>query len=115
MLEAAAKSIDCLINDLNERNTDIAKTGNYFGMASCSVLEPVVYLYKETGCRKYLDFALSIVDSIEREGSSQLITKALNGVPVSQRSAFPKQWWSFTNGMKAYEMMSCYEGLVELA
>ena len=115
VLEAAAKSIDCLINDLNERNTDIAKTGNYFGMASCSVLEPVVYLYKETGCRKYLDFALSIVESIEREGSSQLITKALNGVPVSQRSAFPKQWWSFSNGMKAYEMMSCYEGLVELA
>lgn len=115
MLEAAAKSIDCLIKDLNERNVDIASTGNYFGMASCSVLEPVVYLYNETLCQKYLDFALSIVDSIEREGSSQLITKALNEVPVSQRSAFPKSWWSSSNGMKAYEMMSCYEGLVELA
>ena len=115
VLEAAAKSLDCLIKDLNERNVDIASTGNYFGMASCSVLEPVVYLYKETLCQKYLDFALSIVDSIEREGSSQLITKALNEVPVSQRSAFPKRWWSSSNGMKAYEMMSCYEGLVELA
>ena len=115
VLEAAAKSIDCLIKDLNERNVDIASTGNYFGMASCSVLEPVVYLYNETLCQKYLDFALSIVDSIEREGSSQLITKALNEVPVSQRSAFPKSWWSSSNGMKAYEMMSCYEGLVELA
>ena len=115
VLEAAAKSIDCLIRDLEVRNVDIATTGNYFGMASCSVLEPVVYLYKETGCRNYLDFALGIVKSIEREGSSQLITKALNGVPVSQRSAFPKKWWSFSNGMKAYEMMSCYEGLVELA
>lgn len=115
VLEAAANSIDCLIKDLNERNVDIASTGNYFGMASCSVLEPVVYLYKETLCQKYLDFALSIVGSIEREGSSQLITKALNEVPVSQRSAFPKHWWSSSNGMKAYEMMSCYEGLVELA
>ena len=115
VLEAAAKSIDCLIKDLNERNVDIASTGNYFGMASCSVLEPVVYLYKETLCQKYLDFALSIVGSIERDGSSQLITKALNDVPVSQRSAFPKRWWSSSNGMKAYEMMSCYEGLVELA
>lgn len=115
VLEAAAKSIDCLIKDLNERNVDIASTGNYFGMASCSVLEPVVYLYKETLCQKYLDFALSIVGSIERDGSSQLITKALNEVPVSQRSAFPKRWWSSSNGMKAYEMMSCYEGLVELA
>ena len=115
VLEAAATSIDCLIKDLNERNVDIASTGNYFGMASCSVLEPVVYLYKETLCQKYLDFALSIVGSIERDGSSQLITKALNDVPVSQRSAFPKRWWSSSNGMKAYEMMSCYEGLVELA
>ena len=115
VLEAAAKSIDCLIKDLNERNVDIASTGNYFGMASCSVLEPVVYLYKETLCQKYLDFALSIVGSVERDGSSQLITKALNDVPVSQRSAFPKRWWSSSNGMKAYEMMSCYEGLVELA
>ena len=115
VLEAVAKSIDCLIKDLNERNVDIASTGNYFGMASCSVLEPVVYLYKETLCQKYLDFALSIVGSIERDGSSQLITKALNEVPVSQRSAFPKRWWSSSNGMKAYEMMSCYEGLVELA
>ena len=115
VLEAAAKSIDCLIKDLNERNVDIASTGNYFGMASCSVLEPVVYLYKETLCQKYLDFALSIVGSIERDGSSQLITKALNEVPVSQSSAFPTRWWSSSNGMKAYEMMSCYEGLVELA
>ncbi|MGN0191206.1 MAG: glycoside hydrolase family 127 protein, partial [Candidatus Cryptobacteroides sp.] len=115
VLEAAARSIDCLIMDLDQRNVDIAKTGNYFGMASCSVLEPVVYLYEETGCQKYLDFALRIVESIEREGSSQLIAKAMDDVPVSQRSDFPKHWWSSTNGMKAYEMMSCYEGLVELA
>ena len=63
---------------------------------------------------KYLDFAERIVESIEEEGSSQLITKALEDIPVSARSAFPKKWWSFENGMKAYEMMSCYEGLVEL-
>ena len=114
VLDAAARSIDCLINDLESRDADIARTGNYFGMASCSVLEPVVWLYRETGAEKYLDFAGRIVESIEEEGSSQLITKALEDIPVSARSAFPKKWWSFENGMKAYEMMSCYEGLVEL-
>lgn len=55
-----------------------------------------------------------IVGGIEQAGSSQLITKALQDIPVSHRSPFPNQWWSFENGQKAYEMMSCYEGLVEL-
>lgn len=114
VLEAVKKSIDCLVRDLDERGLDIARTGNYFGMASCSVLEPVVYLYRETGERKYLDFAERIASAIEKEGSSMLVSKALAGVPVSERSPRPSRWWSFENGMKAYEMMSCYEGLVEL-
>ncbi len=113
-LTAVEKSIQCLMKELADRNLDIARTGNYFGMASCSILEPVVYLYGATDDERYLDFAKSIVQGIEREGSSQLVTKAMNGVPVSARSKFPEQWWSFENGQKAYEMMSCYEGLVEL-
>ncbi|MGN1214636.1 MAG: beta-L-arabinofuranosidase domain-containing protein [Candidatus Cryptobacteroides sp.] len=113
-LDAASKSIDCLISELEQKDVDITMSGNYFGMASCSVLEPVVWLYRETGARKYLDFALAIAEGIEQEGSSQLISKALAEVPVSRRSDFPSKWWSFENGMKAYEMMSCYEGLVEL-
>lgn len=113
-LDAVSKSIDCLIRELGDRNMDIARTGNYFGMASCSILEPVVYLYKETGNRDYLEFAESIVESIEKENSAQLISKAFADIPVSERSKFPSSWWSFENGQKAYEMMSCYEGLVEL-
>ena len=113
-LTAVGRLIDSLMHDLSSSNTDIAATGNYLGMASCSVLEPVVYLYKATGETRYLDFARSIVTSIEREGHAQLITKALDGVPVCRRSAYPKSWWSYENGQKAYEMMSCYEGLVEL-
>ena len=74
----------------------------------------MVYLYDITREQRYLDFAKEIVTGIEREGSSQLITKALRDVPVFQRSAYPASWWSFENGQKAYEMMSCYEGLVEL-
>lgn len=113
-LTAVGRLIDSLMHDLDATGTDIAATGNYFGMASCSVLEPVVYLYKATGEKRYLDFARSIVTSIERDGHAQLIAKALDGVPVYRRSAYPKSWWSYENGQKAYEMMSCYEGLVEL-
>ena len=113
-LQTAMRSVDYLMKQLHEQHIDIARTGNYFGMASCSILEPVVYLYDITRERRYLDFAKSIVAGIEREGSSQLIAKALKDVPVSQRSAYPASWWSFENGQKAYEMMSCYEGLIEL-
>lgn len=113
-LEAARRIIDHLMGQLKERNQEIARTGFYRGMPSCSILEPAVYLYRATQDKKYLDFAKSIVTSLEQEGCSQLISKALEGVPVSARSPFPKQWWSYENGQKAYEMMSCYVGLVEL-
>lgn len=113
-LNAVERLMSHLMEQLQVHNIDIAKTGNYLGMASCSILEPVVYLYDMTKNPQYLSFAKSIVSSIEREGSSQLITKTLKDVPVSERSAFPKSWWSFENGQKAYEMMSCYEGLIEL-
>ena len=41
-LNAAMRSVDYLMEQLHEQNLDIARTGNYFGMASCSILEPVV-------------------------------------------------------------------------
>lgn len=106
--------IDDLMADLAQAGKEIAATGNYRGMASCSILEPTVYLYRLSSKEKYLDFAKEIVASIEREGNSQLVTKALDDVPVAHRFEFPKQWWSYENGHKAYEMMSCYVGLIEL-
>ncbi len=113
-LATVSAVIDDLINDLNEANKEISATGNYRGMASCSILEPTVYLYRLSGNDKYLEFAKEIAASIEREGNSQLVTKALADVPVAHRFEFPAQWWSYENGHKAYEMMSCYVGLIEL-
>lgn len=46
-----------------------------------------------------------------------MIGKALAGVPVAERFPFKSGWetWcSWDNGQKAYEMMSCYDGLLEL-
>ena len=45
---------------------------------------------------------------------NKLITKAINGVPVAARFPHPFDWFSPENGQKAYEMMSCYIGLLEL-
>jgi DUF1680 family protein len=113
-LEATARVADHLIGQVGPDNTNIIKTGFYRGMASSSVLEPIVYLYKYTGQEKYLDFANYIVGQWETEEGPKLISKALANVNVSERFPQPDSWWSWENGQKAYEMMSCYDGLLEL-
>lgn len=44
-LKSVERLMDGLMDELKTRNVDIAKTGLYRGMASCSILEPVMYLY----------------------------------------------------------------------
>ena len=96
----------------------IAKTGNYSGQPSCSNLEPVMWLYNRTKEQKYLDFAKFIVSQMtEDENGPRLLDLAQKGVPVADRSVLPRRnsIWSGvrTNRGKAYEMMSCYQGLIE--
>ena len=83
-------------------------------MPSSSILEPMVYLYRRTGDKRYLDFAKYIVTQWETESGPKLISSALAGITVAERFPHPDVWWSYENGQKAYEMMSCYEGLLEL-
>src|SRR5690554_3173824 len=112
-LESAAKEADFLIKELNDKNSKIVLMGNHRGMAASSVLEPICQLYVRTGNKKYLQFAEEIVSQWETDEGPQLISKA--DIPVSQR--FPKSvdnWYGWEQGQKAYEMMSCYEGLLEL-
>lgn len=113
-LNAARKVADHLLTQVGPGKTDIVKTGNYRGMPSSSILEPMVYLYRKTGEAKYLDFAKYIVAQWETPEGPKLISAALAGVPVSLRFPHPASWWSYENGQKAYEMMSCYDGLLEL-
>ena len=112
-LNAAAKEADFLIKELNDKSALIVKMGNHRGMAASSILEPVCQLYTRTGNRKYLDFAEEIVRQWETPDGPQLISKA--SIAVGNR--FPKpttDWYGWEQGQKAYEMMSCYEGLLEL-
>ncbi|HEY9534000.1 MAG TPA: beta-L-arabinofuranosidase domain-containing protein [Mucilaginibacter sp.] len=111
-LTAAARVADNLIDDLNKKDGIIVTKGNYRGMAASSVLEPICLLYNRTGNKKYLDFAKEIVRQWETPQGPQLISKAT--VNVAERFPKPKNWYSPEQGQKAYEMMSCYEGLLEL-
>ncbi len=111
-LTSAGKEADYLINELRSRNALIVKMGNHHGMAASSVLEPICLLYARTGEKRYLDFAEEIVRQWETADGPQLISKA--SVDVSKRFPKPKSWYGPDQGQKAYEMMSCYEGLLEL-
>lgn len=113
-LDAARKLADHLMTEVGPGKADIVMTGNHRGMASTSVLEPIVLLYNRTGDKRYLEFAEYIVGQWEIPEGPKLISKALAGIPVAKRFPAPAQWWGWEQGMKAYEMMSCYEGLVEL-
>jgi uncharacterized protein len=114
VLDAAKKLADHLLTQVGPGKADIVKTGNYRGMPSSSILEPMVFLYKHTGEKRYLDFAKYIVSQWETADGPKLIGKASDGVSVADRFPKPPSWWSWDNGQKAYEMMSCYEGLLEL-
>ena len=48
----------------------------------------------------------------ETPDGPKLLSKA--NVDVSKRFPKPKSWYSWEQGQKAYEMMSCYEGLLKL-
>ena len=113
-LNASKKLTDHLLTQVGPGKADIVKTGNYRGMPSSSILEPIVYLFKKTGDPRYLEFAKYIVARWETSDGPKLISAALAGVPVSERFPHPSTWWSYENGQKAYEMMSCYDGLLEL-
>ncbi len=74
----------------------------YGGLNSCSILEPFVRLYEITGERRYLDFSKYIVD-LGFCSDMNIIELCLD------KKLYPYQ---FTH-TKAYEMISCFEGLLE--
>jgi len=111
-LQAAKEVANNLMEELATKKILIVKKGNHRGMAATSVLEPICKLYAVTKEKKYLEFAEEIVRQWETSEGPQLISKS--GTNVSERFPKTKNWFGWEQGQKAYEMMSCYEGLLEL-
>lgn len=72
------------------------------GLNSSSLLEPIVRLYTLTGEKQYLEFAEYIISCGGTKGQN-IYELAAEG------KLYPYQY----NVTKAYEMMSCFEGLLE--
>lgn len=116
-LDAARRHLDHILDQIGPGKANIALLGNWTGMAASSILEPVVLLYRHTGDARYLRFAEYIVEAWEDPKGPDLVRKALDGVTVFKMFPGPdpsKKGYMSGGASKAYEMMSCYEGLVEL-
>jgi DUF1680 family protein len=113
-LAGAKRLADHLLSEVGPDHADIVRLGLYRGMPASTVLEPMVDLYRRTGDERYLRFAEYIVARWSSSQGPRLVEKALEGVPAGERFPRPKKWWSWDNGEKAYEMMSCYTGLIDL-
>lgn len=81
---------------------DIIQAGYHFGMAPGSVLEPMVLLYRWTGEPRYLDFCKYVLRAFEQPNGAKIVSTLLAQKRVDKVG----------NG-KAYEMLSCLNGMLE--
>ena len=118
ILAAAKRLAAQLISTVHELSVHPCETGTFFGVASGSICKPMLLLYRHTGDEKLLNFALDIADGFENEKTEciKIIKKTLDGAPPhtwnydNPRAIGEKKYTS----QKAYEMMSCFEGILEL-
>ncbi|MCC6422111.1 MAG: glycoside hydrolase family 127 protein [Phycisphaerales bacterium] len=116
-LRAAQRLADYTMEELARYDTSVVQIGKFLGMPSSTIIEPLVDLYHHTGEERYLDHAQSIVTDWRRYDAPRLVDKALDRIPVGDRNhakITEENWWSRENGLKAYEMMACYEALCHL-
>lgn len=110
ILAAAEKLAKHLIESLHKNGIRLGATGTFAGIPSGSILKPMVVLYRATGKEEFLAFAEEIAADWRRGDGMcpNLIANALGGKPVHEWYPNPEKW------AKAYEMMSCFDGILEL-
>lgn len=105
IISAMCKHLDYIISKVGPDKIKITETSNFWLCANaCSILEPVVRLYKFTERKEYLDFADYIVDVCHGSENELTIFKLAYENKLLPHE-YPEQ--------KAYETMSCFEGLAE--
>ena len=109
ILKAAARHTKQLFEELNESRVPLGDTGTFLGMPSCSILKPLLLLYRYTEDESFFNYAKKIVAEFENPASRTpaLIENAIAEKPFHLWKEEPFLW------AKIYEMTSCYEGLAE--
>ena len=103
IISALTRHLDYIADRIGEGKRDIDTTSDiWLGINSASILEPVVLMYNITKKESYLSLIKHIIKRLQ-EGEAGIITHAL------ENKILPYQYPT----TKAYEMMSCFEGLLE--
>lgn len=106
MTESMCRQVDYIISKIGRAEDGKLMinltTTHWDGLNSSSLLEPIVRLYAITGEQRYLDFATYIVDcgGTTTENIFEL---------AYEDKRYPYQYPQ----TKAYEMISCFEGILE--
>ncbi len=81
------------------------------GLPSMSILKPLLMLYTETGNKKYLDYAREMLPDWDRADNAcpNFFRNADRTDPLHTWYPNPNRWG------KVYEMLSCWDGLLEYA
>ncbi len=107
VLEAACMHLDYIIAHIGReegKKRITLASDNWLGINSSSILEPVVRLYMVKPQKRYLDFADYIVENGGAEGFDIF------------RAAYEDRLYPYQYPVvKAYELMSCFEGLLYYA
>lgn len=111
LADAAARMEDHLIAQVRRLGVSVDDTGAFAGLPSMSILKPTMLLYRATGEKRYLDFAAHVVSRMSAGDHKlpDIIGNAFGDKCVHEWRG-GAHWWA-----KAYEMMSCYEGVVDYA
>ena len=106
IVESMCRQVDYIMTKIGEKtegkNRITEATRHWRGLNSSSILEPIVRLYNITKEQKYFDFATYIVDC----GGTDII----NIFNLAYEDKLYPYQYPVT---KAYEMTSCFEGLLE--
>lgn len=112
ILQGACRLAKQLIHQLKDNNIRLGSTGttNFCGLPPGSILKPMLILYRMTGDTDFLDFSVEIGEDWDREDGLRpnLVRNGLSNTPVHTWYPHSELW------AKAYEMMSCLDGLLEL-
>ena len=103
IIASLIKHLDYIIDRIDKDKIDLSETSTYWlCINSASILEPVMKMYNITNNMKYLEFANYIIDYLSN-GGPNIFSLAM------ENKLLPYQY----PVTKAYEMMSCFEGLLE--
>jgi DUF1680 family protein len=103
-LETARRAADLICRTFGEGKgqLDILTAGHHAGLAAGSILEPMVDIYRYTADKKYLAFCEYILRAYEHPNGPKILSSLeKDGMVTSVGNA------------KAYEMMSCFLGILK--